>query len=197
MAIRAKVIPTLLSRKATQMAESLNRRVWLYRGIFLGLALLLLFVRLLPLGTIPGRLPGPDLILCVMLAWVMRRPDYLPVLMIAAIVFLEDVMLMRPLGLWTALVILATEFLRSRAALTRELSFAVEWMLIAGLMVGLLLAYRLFFAVSFLPQPGFGFALTQTIWSILCYPLVVVASRLILDLRKPAMGELDALGRRL
>lgn len=197
MVIRGKVTPTLLYRKATQMAEALNRRVWLYRGIFLGLALLFLFVRLLPLGTIPGRLPGPDLLLCVMLAWVMRRPDYLPVLMIAAIVFLEDVMLMRPLGLWTALVILATEFLRSRAALTRELSFAVEWMLIAGLMIGLLLAYRLFFAISFLPQPGFGFALTQTIWSILCYPLVVVASRLILDLRKPAMGELDALGRRL
>ena len=117
--------------------------------------------------------------------------------MITAIVFVEDVMLMRPLGLWTALVVLATEFLRSRAALTRELSFAVEWMLIAGLMIGLLLAYRLFFAVSFLPQPGFGFALTQTLWSILCYPFVVMISRILLDLRKPAMGEVDARGRRL
>lgn len=179
------------------MADGVVRRVWLYRGIFVGLALFMLFVRLLPLGTTPGRLPGPDVLLCVMLAWVMRRPDYLPVMMIALVVFLEDIMLMRPLGLWTALVVLATEFLRSRAALTRELSFAVEWMLIAGLMIGLLLAYRLFFAVAFVPQPAFGFALTQTLWSILCYPVVVMASRLILDLRKPAMGELDDRGRRL
>ncbi len=179
------------------MAEGVRQQVWLYRGIFVGLALFILFLRLLPLGTVPGRLPGPDLLLCVMLAWVMRRPDYLPVLMITFIVFLEDVMLMRPLGLWTALVVLATEFLRSRAALTRELNFAVEWMLVAGLMIGLLLAYRLFFAVTFLPQAGIGFALTQTLWSILCYPVVVMASRLILDLRKPAMGEVDALGRRL
>lgn len=179
------------------MAESASRTVWLYRGIFLALALFVLFIRLLPLGSVAGSLPGPDLILCVMLAWVMRRPDYLPVLMIMAIVLLEDVVLMRPPGLWTALVVLATEFLRSRAALTRELSFAVEWMLIAGLMVGLLLGYRLFFALAFLPQPGFGFAMTQTLWSILCYPFVVMASRLILDLRKPAMGELDAMGRRL
>ena len=179
------------------MADGLRSRVWLYRGIFLGLALFIDFVRLLPLGSLPGSLPGPDILLCVMLAWVMRRPDYLPVMMIAAIVFLEDVLFMRPLGLWTALVVLATEFLRSRAALTRELSFAVEWMLIAGLMIGLLLGYRLFFAIAFLPQAGFGFALTQTIWSILFYPFVVMASRLILDLRKPAMGELDALGRRL
>lgn len=179
------------------MAENLGKNVWFYRGLFAFLALFLLFARLLPLGSIPGNLPGPDLLLCVIMAWVMRRPDYLPVLMITAFLFLEDIMLMRPLGLWTALVVLATEFLRSRAALTRELSFAVEWMLIAGLMTGLLLAYRLFFAVSFLPQPAFGFALTQTIWSILCYPFVVMVSRLLLDLRKPAMGELDAMGRRL
>ena len=197
MATRAKVIPTPLFRKATSMADGIVRRVWLYRGIFVGLALFILFIRLLPLGTVPGHLPGPDLLLCIMLAWVMRRPDYLPVLMITLIVFLEDVMLMRPLGLWTALVVLATEFLRSRAALTRELSFGVEWMLVAGLMIGLLLAYRVFFAVAFVPQPAFGFALTQTIWSILCYPIVVMASRLILDLRKPAMGELDDVGRRL
>lgn len=180
-----------------QMADATSRTVWLYRGIFVILALFVLFVRLLPLGTAAGSLPGPDLLLCVMLAWVMRRPDYLPVLLITAILFLEDVVLMRPLGLWTALVVLATEFLRSRAALTRELSFAVEWMLIAGLMVGLLLAYRLFFAIAFLPQPGFGFAMTQTLWSIMFYPLVVIASRLTLDLRKPAMGELDARGKRL
>lgn len=179
------------------MADGASRTVWLYRGIFVGLALFVLFVRLLPLGTEAGNLPGPDLPLCVMLAWVMRRPDYLPVLMIAGLVFLEDIVLMRPLGLWTALVVLATEFLRSRAALTRELSFAVEWMLIAGLMVALLLAYRMVFAIAFVPQAGFGFAMTQTLWSILCYPFVVMASRLILDLRKPAMGELDEMGRRL
>lgn len=179
------------------MAEGVRGQVWFYRGIFILLAILILFARLLPLGTLPGHLPGPDLLMCLLLAWVMRRPDYLPVLMIAVIVFLEDVMLMRPLGLWTALMVLATEFLRSRAALTRELSFAVEWMLIAGLMIGLLVTYRLFFAIAFLPQAGFGFALTQTLWSILCYPVVVMASRLILDLRKPAMGELDALGKRL
>ena len=56
------------------------------------------------------------------------------------------------------------------------------------LMVGLLLGYRLVFTLSFLPQPGFGFAMMQTLWSILCYPLVVGASRFAFDLRKPAPG---------
>jgi hypothetical protein len=63
----------------------------------------------------------------------------------------EDLILMRPPGLWTAIVVLATEFLRSRTALTRELNFVVEWLLVSGLMVGMLLAYRLVFGLP-LPQ---------------------------------------------
>ena len=82
-------------------------------------------------------------------------------------------------------------------ALTRELNFVVEWLLVAGLMMAMLLTYRLVFAIAFLPQPGFGFALLQILWSMLCYPAVVMASRLALDLRKPATGEVDAMGRRL
>jgi rod shape-determining protein MreD len=94
-------------------------------------------------------------------------------------------------------VVVASEFLRSRAALTRELSFVVEWLLISGVMLALLLGYRLVFAIAFLPQPGFGFAMVQTIASILCYPFVVGLSWLALNLRKPAMGEVDAYGRRM
>jgi len=81
--------------------------------------------------------------------------------------------------------------------LTRELTFLVEWLMVAGLMVGLFLAYRLVFAIVFLPQPGFGFAMVQVLWSILFYPVVVAVSRYALDLRKPAMGEVDSYGRRL
>jgi rod shape-determining protein MreD len=179
------------------MVEGLRSSVWLYRGAFLVVALVILFLRILPLGSVAGEWPGPDLLLCLIFAWVMRRPDYLPVLLIGTVVLLEDLILLRPPGLWTALVILATEFIRARVALTRELQFLTEWLLVAGLMVALLIAYRLAFTIVFLPQPAFGFALLQTLWSILCYPLVVVASRLAFDLRKPATGEVDAYGRRL
>lgn len=179
------------------MVDPLRATVWAYRGAFLGLALVLLFLRLLPLGSVAGDWPGPDILLCLIFAWVVRRPDYLPVLLITLVVLLEDFVLMRPPGLWCALVLLAAEFIRSRAALTRELGFLTEWLLVGSMMVALLLAYRLAFAIAFLPQPGFGFALVQTLWSILCYPLVVAASRFAFDLRKPAMGEVDAYGRRL
>ncbi len=170
---------------------------WIYRALFLGLALALLFLRLLPLGHSAGAFPGPDLLLCLIMAWVVRRPDFLPLALIVLVVLLEDLILMRPPGLWTALVVLATEFLRSRGALMRELNFLVEWMLVGGLMVGMLLAYRLIFAVVLLPQPPFGFAVVQVLWSVVLYPVVVGLSHLVLDLRKPATGEVDSFGRRL
>jgi rod shape-determining protein MreD len=179
------------------MVEALRSSVWLYRAGFLLVALILLFVRLLPLGSLAGDWPGPDILLCVIFAWAMRRPDFLPVWLLVLVLLAEDMILMRPPGLWTAVVIIAVEFIRSRAALTRELAFVAEWVLVAGLMVACLLVYRLVFTLSFLPQPGFGFALLQVLWSILCYPVVVLASRLVFDLRKPATGEVDDFGRRL
>jgi rod shape-determining protein MreD len=196
------------------MVDPASREIWLHRALFLAIALFLLFWRLLPLP-VPmlsdcgdaaslcrarvwlWRLPGPDLLLCVIFAWTMRRPDYLPALLIAAVVLLDDFILMRPPGLWTALVLIASEFVRGRVALTRELNFAVEWLLVAGLMLAMLLVYRTIFAVSLLPQTGFGYAMIQLVWSILCYPAVVFVSRFVLDLHKPGMGEIDAYGRRM
>ncbi len=179
------------------MAERAGSDAWLHRGIFLLIALVLFFLRLLPLGSEAGQWPGPDLLLCVILAWVMRRPDYLPVWLIAAVVLIEDMLLMRPPGLWTGLVVLTAEFLRGRVALTRELSFIVEWLLAGALALGLLMAYRTVFVIAMLPQPGLGFALVQTVGTVICYPLVVGLSLYVLNVHKPAMGEVDARGRRL
>ena len=177
--------------------QALRNSVWFRRALFVALSAFVLFVRLLPLGSEAGEWPGPDLLLCLIFAWTMRRPDYLPIWLVAGVVLIEDFILMRPPGLWAALVVVATEFIRSRVALTRELTFTVEWLLVAGLMLALLLAYRIVFAVVLLPQPGFGFAMMQVLWSILCYPAVVAVSRYGFDLRKPAKGETDAYGRPL
>lgn len=196
------------------MIDGATRDVWLHRIVFVALALVFLFFRLLPMGgTQPGacgaedgwcraavwlsQMPGPDLLLCIIFAWTMRRPDYLPTILIAAVVLTEDIVLLRPPGLWTALVVIASEFIRSRVALTRELNFGVEWLLISAMMVAMLILYRISFGIVLLPQPPFGFALMQVVWSILCYPVVVFLSRVVLHLYKPAMGEVDAYGRRL
>lgn len=179
------------------MRESQRYNVWIYRACFVLIAVTLLFLRMLPLGSVAGDWPGPDFMLCLMLAWVTQRPDHLPPILIALVVLAEDMILMRPPGLWTAIVVLATEFLRARAALTRDLGFVAEWLLIATVMVAMLLAYRTAFAVAFITQPGFGFAFAQTVGSVLMYPVVVWLLRVVMHLRKPLAGEVDAKGRRI
>lgn len=179
------------------MADAVVSRHWVYRGLFVALAALTLFLRLLPIGGSAGSFPGPDLLLCLMLAWVTRRPDHLPVLLIAGVVLVEDLMLMRPPGLWTALVVIATEFLRARSALTRELTFLAEWFLIAIVMLSMLIAYRVIQGITFVDQPGFGYVFAQTAMTVLSYPLVVGLLYSALALRKPSPGEVDAFGRRL
>lgn len=171
--------------------------LWLHRLIFLAVALALTFVRLLPLQTTAGHLPGPDILLCVIFAWMVRRPEYLSALMIGTVVLTEDMLLMRPPGLWAALVLIGAEFIRSRSALTRELSFGVEWLLVVGVLFGVFMANRAILGLAFVDQPSLGFTLMQVIWSVVAYPAVVAFSRYGLDLYKPAMGQIDALGRRM
>ncbi|WP_136683727.1 rod shape-determining protein MreD [Falsirhodobacter xinxiangensis] len=179
------------------MVEGAHARLWLFRSAYVVIALVLVVARLLPLGQAPGAWPGPDVLLCFTLAWMLRRPDYMAPWLIALIVLAEDLLLMRPPGLWTAVVVLATEFLRSRTAFTRELTFPAEWVLMSGTMIAVALAYRFAFGIAFLPQPPFGFAMMQVVASILCYPFVVWISVMVLKLHKPATGEVDAYGRRM
>ena len=179
------------------MINALIGPVWLHRLIFLSVALVLTFVRLLPLQTTAGHLPGPDLLLCLIFAWMVRRPEYLSALMIGVVILAEDILLMRPPGLWTALVLIGAEFIRARSALTRELNFGVEWLLVAGVIFGVFFANRTILDMAFVNQPTFGFSLLQIIWSVAAYPVVVALSRYGLDLYKPAMGQIDSFGRRM
>jgi len=179
------------------MGDYWRQSHWVFRALFVGLAFAVLFFRLLPLEQDLAAFPGPDLMICLIMAWIVRRPDYLSMPLILLVVLAEDLVLMRPPGLWTAIVIIATEQLRARSALTREVSFPVEWMLVTGVMLAMMLTYRLALAVAFVPQPPFGIVLVQLLWSIAFYPLIVGLSRLAFNLRKPATGEVDDYGRRL
>lgn len=168
-----------------------------HRLLFMALAALLFFVRLLPLQSEIGGWPGPDLLLCLACAWTLRRPDFLPFWLLALVLFTEDLLMMRPPGLWAALAVGGVEFLRARITLTRELNFGVEWVLVSAVMVAIFLGYRLILTLTLLPQVAFDGFLIHLFVTILVYPVVVGASILGFGLRKPAMGEVDATGRRI
>ncbi len=179
------------------MAEPVQSRPWRFWALFAAFAVASLFLRLLPLGSAEAGLPGPDLLLCLVLAWVLRRPDYMPALLIVAVFLLEDLLTLRPPGLWALIVLLGAEFLRGRQPLMRELPFPLEWTVVATVMGAMWLAERLVLGLLVVPMPALGPSLAQLVLTLLAYPLVVLVSHYALRVRKPATGEVDALGRPL
>jgi rod shape-determining protein MreD len=165
-----------------------------HRLLYLGLIAILLFLRILPLTALPPGIPGPDLALGLTMAWVLRRPDYVPVVLIAAVVLLEDLLFMRPPGLWALIVVLGTEFLRRREVMTRDLPFVLEWVLIGAVLFAMIFANRLVLQVFLVPQTPLWLVLIQGLTTLAAYPAVVFLTRHVLGLHRAAIGEVDELG---
>jgi len=171
--------------------------LWMHRALFLALAAGLAFVQLLPLATGMGEIPGPDVFVLMAFAWMLRRPDYVPVAMLAGVFLTLDLLFMRPPGLWAALVVLGAEYLRARAGAMRETGFVAEWLMVSGIVAAMVLADRLALAVFFVDQPSLGQTLLRLIITCACYPVVVALAARALGLRKVAPGEVNSLGRRI
>ncbi|MDP1668646.1 rod shape-determining protein MreD [Phaeovulum sp.] len=179
------------------MVDPISRQLLFHRTLFLGLALGVLFLRLLPLSSGTSGWPGPDITLAITLAWLLRRPEYVPAMLIVAVMLIEDLMFQRPPGLWALIVLGGTEFLRAREASLRDLSFLLEWLTVGVLLLAMVLANRMVLAVLMVPQPALGLSLLHFLATIAVYPLVVIASYIAVGLRRAAPGEVDAFGRRL
>ncbi len=168
-----------------------------YMGLFLTLFALSLFLRLLPLNITGAGWPAPNLVLCVTMAWVLRRPAHLPAPVIGLAFLIEDLFTLRPPGLWALAVVAGTEFLRRRHAVAREITLPLEWALVSAVMLVMLLAYRSVLAIVMVPRTPLDLSLIGLAFTVLCYPAVVLVMHFGLRIRKPAPGELDELGRKL
>lgn len=171
-------------------------RIWMMRASFAMLAFVIIFFHLIPLDTVPRRWAPPDLIIAFAFAWVMRRPDYLPPLLLAGVMLMADLMFQRPPGLLAVLVVMGAEYLRTRTIGLSEASFVGEWLAVAIVMIGITVIYRIVLSVMAVDQASLGLSLIQMVLTIVIYPLVVLISQAVMKVRKIAPGDSDALGGR-
>ena len=174
-----------------------GRGAWPGLVVYLLLAFVLTVTPLLPLTLVPRPYAMPDMLLAVTAAWAARRHDTLPVLVIAAVFLLADFLFQRPPGLYAALVLVLTEWLRRRSGRLRKGSFLGEWVAVGTGITVLSLVNRAILAVLMTPQAPLGQTLIQLILTIALYPAISGVAHLALGLRRPAQGEVDALGHRL
>ncbi len=173
------------------MSENTRTNTWLMPAVFTLMALLVMYWQLLPLQTVPYTFPGPDLLLVLCTVWMLRRPDFVPVLLIATILLLADFLFLRPPGLMTIIVILVCETLRRRAYNDPDMIFSMEWLTAAGALTSIMLINRVAGALFLIDQPPLGPVLIQLIVSILVYPFLAGFCILFLGLRRIRPHERD------
>ena len=175
------------------MAERSVTFLWSMRFVYLGLCGLVIFLHLLPLEPVTRFWAAPDLMIALTFAWVLRRPEYAPLMFIAGIFLLADFLFHRPPGLWAALVLIGSQTLRAKALDLRDLTFLMEWLSVASTLIAIVLGYRIILTLLVIDTPPLSLSLIQLLTTLVAYPLVVLASQTIFRVRKIAPGEVDAM----
>ena len=178
------------------MSDHGESRLWTMRLAFGMLVLIILFFHLLPLQTSTGGWIWPDLVLCFALAWSVRRPEYVPAVLLAVTFLLADLLLQRPPGLFAVLALIACEQLKAQSRGLRDATLASEMVSVAIWIVGIAVAYRIILAVLLVDAPPLGAILIQVIVTIVAYPIVVAITHGLLGVRKAAPDELGGKGVR-
>jgi len=171
-------------------------QIWFGRAVFASLSLLVTLAAMLPIGLAAESAVMPDIFFCIAFAWVIRRPQTAPLGLIVCFALLADFLLMRPLGLWTFIILLMSEFVRAQRVPLREQLFVFEWIIFAVVFSFALFVNFMFLKLSFSPTPSFGLMLKYTINTVLAYGVVVAVLHWIFRIRAPkAPGGYKRLGR--
>ncbi|MCF6444173.1 rod shape-determining protein MreD [Nereida sp. MMG025] len=173
------------------MADTSVSHKWLYRGLYIVIALVTYYIHLLPLQTIPRGWGLPDILLCLTFAWALRRPEYVPLTLVAALFFLGDMLFQRPPGLQSAAIILGLEFLRTRRGDVRAATFPTEWFMVVVTMVGILIFTRFVSAIALLDPPSLRLTLIQFVITAACYPFIAGLSSVLFKVRYPAANDIS------
>ncbi|WP_095590281.1 rod shape-determining protein MreD [Actibacterium ureilyticum] len=174
------------------MVDPATTQRWMHYGLFVAVAGAILFILILPLSTTPQKIPGPDLLVCLAFAWVQRRPDYLPPLLLAAILLVADFLLMRPPGLWAILTLLGAEFLRTRHQGSGEMPFPAEWGFVAVVVILMALINWIVLGITVVPHHDLPSALIRAVMTIIAYPLIVLVTRQVFNIRRAGTGDMES-----
>jgi rod shape-determining protein MreD len=137
-----------------------------------GLGIVAIYAPLVPFSHGPDGAVTPDLLYCVVIAWIVRHPQSAPIWLILPLALLADLMLMRPVGLGALGLLAAAELLRARRERLRDQPFLAEWLAAAAAFAAVLASVRLALQLSFLEPPSMRDLADYWLSTALAYPFV-------------------------
>ena len=162
---------------------------WRFRLLF-ALALFLIVAGIAaPISLLPEIIPSPDLIYCLAICWLIRRPRYvLSFAVISATLFCEFLILNSP-GLWSAIMLLLCEYFRLNSERISRLPFWLEWGIAVFLFAIAQLSYHVILNIIFLPAAPLRTIALHSAMTALCYPMVVLVTNFVFRVTKPSLKE--------
>ena len=163
-----------------------------YPLLFVLIVFVLIFIKILPLNTVPEEWTAPDVLLCVTLVWCLRRPLGAPIVLLAALFLLQDIIFQRPIGLFAAVATLMSEWAKRQALRAEEFPFVIEWMTAAMAMIAIFILGQSIASLSLIATPSMWIFAKELIFTILTYPFVALLCRYGVGLRTHQVTEFEA-----
>lgn len=148
--------------------------------VMLILGMVAIYIEAAPLGLGPTAPPSPDLLLCVVIYWSIRRPGSTPLPAIFALGLMRDFLTDVPVGAGTLTLVIASEIFKSYRRYFQRSNFLVEWIStgVAALASGAILWCLVIVTLS---QPPYVMDLLhQCLYTAMVYPILVLIFRWVL-----------------
>ena len=162
-----------------------SERIWIYRMIFVAIAIFLILTNLMPLQTTPQSWPWPNILLLVIFCWSLREPNFVPIPLIIANLLLQDFLQHRPPGLFSGVSIIILIWIKAFTARSDDKSFLAEWVRVSLALAAISLIHHLVLLVSFVNTTELRVSLIQTILNISTYPIIVLVSHYVFRVKRP------------
>ena len=163
-----------------------------YPALFVLIIFVLIFVKILPLNTVPYEWTAPDVLLCVTLIWCLRRPLSAPIVLLAALFMLQDIIFQRPIGLFAAVATLMCEWAKRQSLRAEEFPFVIEWITSAMAMIAIFILRQSIATLSLIATPWTWIFAKELLFTILAYPFVALLCRYGLGLRTHQVTKFEA-----
>ena len=163
---------------------------WIQRSTYLIFSFLLVVWLIVPQNPFKQTIPTPDFLFCLTLAIIFRRPNLLPIALIGLVFLGTDILFNRPIGLWTAIVLIITEFARTQFWRYNDANFITTWLFVSFLILLSTFSHMIVLNVFVISQSDFWHYLIWALLTILIYPMMFCLSFLIVGFdRKNYYGK--------
>ena len=121
----------------------------------------------------------PDLFLCLIFAFALNRPETINLYTILTLLLFSDVLHMKPIGLFTILMLMSVVIIRRYKRQIEQSPFYIHYLIFLILLSCVQTLNLFLHHLLFLPKLSLLTVVNQTIFTLICYPLFDIPYKLV------------------